>query len=125
MNQVKYSKDHEYIAVEGDIGAVGITHYAQDKLGDVTFVELPSVGKDLQQGAVAGVVESVKAVSDVFAPVSGTVVEINEALNDKPELVNEDAEGAAWFFKIKLGNPSELDSLMDRDAYLAHAGADH
>ncbi|MBI4725243.1 MAG: glycine cleavage system protein GcvH [Rhodomicrobium sp.] len=121
MTQVKYTKDHEYIIVEDGIGAVGITNHAQEKLGDVTFVELPPVGKALIQGDSIGVVESVKAASDVYTPVSGEVVEVNEALSNKPELVNEDAEGAAWFFKIKLADPSELDALMDKDAYLAYA----
>ncbi len=121
MTQVKYTRDHEYIVVEDGIGAVGITSYAQEKLGDVTFVEAPPAGKELKQKDPAGVVESVKAASDVYTPVSGFVVEINEALADRPELVNEDAEGAAWFFKIKLTSPSELDGLMDKDAYLAYA----
>jgi glycine cleavage system H protein len=121
MTQVKYTKDHEYIAVEDGIGTVGITNHAQEKLGDVTFVELPAIGQELTQGDSIGVVESVKAASDVYTPVSGKIVEVNTVLADKPELVNEDAEGAAWFFKIKLAGLSELDSLMDRDAYLAFA----
>ena len=95
MSQKKYTKDHEYIVVEDGIGTAGITHYAQDKLGDVTFVEVPSVGQELTQGDPIGVVESVKAASDIYSPVSGTVVEVNAALADKPELLNEDAEGAA------------------------------
>jgi glycine cleavage system H protein len=121
MTQVKYTKDHEYVVVENGIGTVGITAHAQDKLGDVTFVEVPAIGQELTQGDPIGVVESVKAASDVYTPVSGTVVEVNAALADKPELVNEDAEGAAWFFKIKLADQSELNSLMDRDSYLAFA----
>ncbi len=121
MSQVKYTKDHEYIAVEDGIGTVGITNHAQEKLGDITFVEMPVPGKELKKGDSAGVVESVKAASDVYTPVSGAVGEINAALEDKPELVNEDAEGAGWFFKIKLADASELDELMDRDAYLAYA----
>jgi glycine cleavage system H protein len=121
MTQVKYTKDHEYISVENGIGTVGITNHAQEKLGDVTFVEAPPAGKALKQGESAGAVESVKAASDVYSPVSGTVVEVNAALADKPELVNEDAEGAAWFFKIKLADPAELAGLMDKDAYLAYA----
>ncbi|MGO9170854.1 MAG: glycine cleavage system protein GcvH [Rhodomicrobium sp.] len=124
MSQVKYTKDHEYIAVEDGIGTVGITNHAQEKLGDITFVETPSAGKELKQGDTAGVVESVKAASDVYTPVSGTVIEVNEGLNDKPELVNQDAEGAGWFFKIKLSAPSELGALMDRDAYLSYAQED-
>jgi glycine cleavage system H protein len=121
MTQVKYTKDHEYIAVEDGIGTVGITNHAQEKLGDVTFVELPAIGQELTQGDSIGVVESVKAASDVYTPVSGKIVEVNTALAERPELVNEDAEGAAWFFKIKLTGLSELDSLMDRHAYLAFA----
>jgi len=121
MSQVKYTKDHEYIVVEDGIGAVGITNHAQEKLGDITFVETPPAGKELKRGDTAGVVESVKAASDIFTPASGTVIEVNEVLNDKPELVNKDAEGAGWFFKIKLSAPSELDALMDRDAYLSFA----
>ncbi len=121
MSQVKSTKDHEYIAVEDGIGTVGITNHAQEKLGDITFVEMPVVGRELKKGDSAGVVESVKAASDVYTPVSGAVVEFNAALEDKPELVNEDAEGAGWFFKIELADASELSGLMDRDAYLAYA----
>ena len=121
MSQVKYTKDHEYIVVEDGVGTVGITDNAQHKLGDITFVEMPVVGRELKKGDSAGVVESVKAASDVYSPVSGAVVEFNAALEDKPELVNEDAEGAGWFFKIKLADASELGDLMDRDAYLAFA----
>ncbi len=121
MSQVKYTKDHEYIAVDGDTGTVGITDNAQHKLGDITFVEMPVVGRELKKGESAGVVESVKAASDVYTPVSGTVTEFNPALEDKPELVNEDAESAGWFFKIKIADASELAGLMDRDEYLAYA----
>jgi glycine cleavage system H protein len=121
MKETKYTRDHEYISVEDGVGTVGVTNYAQEKLGDVTFVETPLAGKILKQGDAAGTVESVKAASDIFAPASGTVIEVNRALPDKPELINEDAEGAAWFFKIKLTDPSELSSLMDREAYLAYA----
>jgi glycine cleavage system H protein len=124
MAQVKYTKDHEYIRVEAGIGIVGITDHAQDKLGDVTYVELPAVGRSVNKGDTVGVVESVKAASDVFTPAGGTIVEANAALADNPELVNSDAEGAAWFFKIKLSDPAELDALMDRDAYLAFAKAE-
>ncbi|MGO9363504.1 MAG: glycine cleavage system protein GcvH [Rhodomicrobium sp.] len=121
MSHVKYTRDHEYIAVEDGTGTVGITNHAQEKLGDITFVEVPPAGKELKQGDSAGVVESVKAASDVYTPVSGTVVEVNAALEDKPELVNGDAEGVGWFFKIKIADASELDALMDRDAYLTYA----
>jgi glycine cleavage system H protein len=124
MAQVKYTKDHEYIRVEDGIGIVGITDHAQDKLGDVTYVELPAAGRSVNKGDTVGVVESVKAASDVFTPAGGTIVEANAALADNPELVNSDAEGAAWFFKIKLSDPAELDALMDRDAYLAFAKAE-
>ncbi|MGO9462252.1 MAG: glycine cleavage system protein GcvH [Rhodomicrobium sp.] len=121
MSQVKYTKDHEYIVVEDGIGTVGITNHAQEKLGDITFVEMPPVGAAMKRGDSAGVVESVKAASDVYTPVSGAVVEVNAALEDKPEIVNEDAEGAGWFFKIKLSDPTDLSALMDKDAYLAYA----
>ena len=121
MAQIKYTKDHEYVSVEDGVGTVGITNHAQEKLGDVTYIEVPAVGKMMKRGDPTGVVESVKAASDVYTPVSGAVVQVNIALADKQELVNEDAEGAAWFFKIKLADPSELDELMDRDAYLAYA----
>ncbi len=121
MAQVKYTKDHEYIIVQDGTGTVGITNYAQDKLGDVTFVEVPANGKTVKKGDAAGVVESVKAASDVYSPVSGTIVEVNTALPDEPELINQDAEGSAWLFKISLSDASELDGLMDRDAYLAYA----
>ena len=121
MSQVKYTKDHEYIVVEDGIGTVGITDNAQHKLGDITFVEMPVTGRELKKGESAGVVEFVKAASDVYTPVSGAVLEINVALEDKPELVNGDAEGAGWFFKIEIADASELGDLMDRDAYLAYA----
>ena len=117
--QVRYSKDHEYITVVDGVGTVGITSYAQEQLSDVTFVELPHVGAQVKQGGAVGVVESVKAASDLYAPVSGEIVGVNEALSGKPELVNQDAEGAGWIYKIKLAKPSELDVLLDRDAYLA------
>jgi glycine cleavage system H protein len=117
----KYSKDHEYIRVEGDIGVVGISHYAQEQLGDVVFVELPAIGKSLAAGGEAAVVESVKAASEVYAPVSGDVVEVNSALTDAPATVNEDPAGAGWFLKIKIRDKAELDKLMteaDYDAFL-------
>jgi glycine cleavage system H protein len=117
--QVRYSKDHEYITVEDGVGTVGITSYAQEKLNEVTFVELPSVGEQVKKGGAAGAVESVKAANDLYAPVSGEILGVNEALTGKPELVNKDAEGAGWIYKIKLAKPAELDTLLDRDAYLA------
>ena len=112
-----FTKDHEWIRVEGGIGTVGITDHAQSQLGDVVFVEVPEPGKTAAQGDAIAVVESVKAASDIFAPVSGEVTEANGELSANAALVNEDAEGKAWFFKIKLSNPSELDGLMDRAAY--------
>ena len=122
MTVVRYTKDHEYIRVDGDVGTVGITDYAQAQLGDVVFVELPEPGKELAKGAEAAVVESVKAASEVYAPVSGTVTEVNGALPDTPSNVNEDAEGKGWFLKIRLSDPSELDGLMDEAAYKAMIG---
>jgi glycine cleavage system H protein len=121
--QVRYSRDHEYISVEDGIGTVGITNHAQEKLADVTSVELPRVGAKIKKGGAIGTVESVKAASDLFSPVSGEIVGVNAALNSKPGLINEDAEGAGWLFKIKLAEPSELDTLLDQQAYLAYAQA--
>lgn len=112
-----YTKDHEWIRVEGDIGTVGISDHAQEQLGDVVFVELPETGRKVTQGDEIAVVESVKAASEIYAPVSGEVVESNDALGDNPGLVNEAAESSAWFFKLKLANAAELEELMDRDAY--------
>ena len=114
-----YTKDHEWIAVAGDIATVGISHYAQAQLGDVVYVELPAIGKTLAKGGEAAVVESVKAASEVYAPISGEVVAVNDGLPDNPAQVNEDPEGAAWFVKIRVANPSELDGLMDAEAYKA------
>ena len=114
---VKYTKDHEWIKVDGAIATIGITAHAQEQLGDVVFVELPSIGKTVKQGGEAAVVESVKAASDVFAPVSGEVVEVNKELEGDPALVNRGAEGDGWFFKVKLTNQSELEGLMDKAAY--------
>ncbi|MGL5733383.1 MAG: glycine cleavage system protein GcvH [Beijerinckiaceae bacterium] len=115
----KYSKDHEYIRIEGDTGTVGITDYAQSQLGDVVFVELPAVGKIVTAGGDAAVVESVKAASDVYAPISGEVVAVNTSLESQPATINEDAEGKGWFMKIRLSNPSELDGLMTEAEYKA------
>jgi glycine cleavage system H protein len=113
----RYTKDHEYIRVEGDAGIVGISDYAQGQLGDVVFVELPSVGKTLSKGDEAAVVESVKAASEVYAPVSGEVVEVNSDLEASPGTVNEDPAGRGWFMKIRLTNPDELDGLMTEEQY--------
>lgn len=113
----RYTKDHEYIRIEGDTGAIGITDYAQGQLGDVVFVELPEVGQALSQGAEAAVVESVKAASEVYAPVSGKVVAVNDALEAQPGIVNEDPFGRGWFIKLQLQNPAELDALMTEEQY--------
>ena len=113
----RYTKDHEYIRVEGDAGIVGISDYAQSQLGDVVFVELPSIGKTLSKGDEAAVVESVKAASEVYAPVSGEVVEVNSDLEASPGTVNEDPAGRGWFMKIRLTDQSELDGLMTEEQY--------
>ena len=115
-----FSKDHEWIEIAGDIGTVGITDYAQAQLGDITFVELPEVGSSVSKGDSVSVVDSVKAASDVYTPVSGEVTEVNEALGDAPETVNTDAAGSGWLFKVKLSDPGELDALMDEAAYSAY-----
>jgi len=120
---LKYTEEHEWILVEGDVATVGITHHAQDALGDVVFVELPEVGSHFDQGAVAGVVESVKAAADVYMPISGTVTEVNEALRDDPSLANTDPLGAGWFFKIQPSAPAQIDALMDEAAYAALTGS--
>jgi glycine cleavage system H protein len=112
-----YTKEHEWITVDGDIATVGITNHAQEQLGDVVFVELPAIGKTVTKGGDAAVVESVKAASEVYAPVSGDVVEVNKELEGDPALVNREAEGAAWFMKVKLKNKAELADLMDKAAY--------
>ena len=117
---VKYSEDHEWIKVEGDIATVGITQHAQDALGDVVFVELPEVGKTYAQKDTAGVVESAKAAADVYMPVSGEIVEINQALADEPSLANSDPMGAGWFFKVKLAKADEVAALMEEAAYDAY-----
>ena len=115
-----YTEDHEWIEVEGDLGTVGITDYAQGQLGDITFVELPEAGASVTKGDSVSVVDSVKAASDVYTPVSGTIAEANDALADEPELVNTDAEVGGWLFRVTLSNASELESLMDADAYKAY-----
>jgi glycine cleavage system H protein len=120
----RYTKSHEYVRVEGGTGVVGITDYAQSQLGDVVFVELPPIGQSLSKGTEAATVESVKAASEVNAPVSGTVVDVNSALTDSPGLVNEDPSGKGWFLKIKLSDATELDRLMDEDAYREFLKAD-
>ena len=116
-NDVKYTKDHEWIRVEGVVGTVGITEYAQGELGDVVFVELPAVGAAVKAHATFGTIEAVKAVSDLYAPVSGTVTEVNPDLSKTPEIVNKDPYGKGWMVKIRIADPSELASLMDSEAY--------
>ena len=119
MAEVKYSEDHEWISIEGDVGTVGITDFAQEQLGDNVFVELPEAGTALGKGDKAGVVESVKAASEIYAPVAGEIVEANDILVDTPETVNAVAESGGWFFKIRLADMTELDGLMDEAAYKA------
>lgn len=114
---LKFSKEHEWVRVEGDIGTVGISDYAQQQLGDVVFVEVPEVGRMVEKGGEIAVVESVKAASDIYAPVGGEVIEANGALADSPGDVNADPMGKAWFFKLKIANKSDLDDLMDEAAY--------
>ncbi|MDP2356310.1 MAG: glycine cleavage system protein GcvH [Beijerinckiaceae bacterium] len=117
MSTIRYTKDHEYISVDGDVAIVGITDYAQAQLGDVVFVELPTMGKSFKKGEQAAVVESVKAASEVYAPVSGEVVEINSELEGAPALVNEDSVGKGWFVKLRITDQGELGALMDEAAY--------
>lgn len=117
MAELKFTEEHEWIRVEGDVGTVGITTYAQEQLGDVVFVELPEVGRRIEKGKEMAVVESVKAASEVYAPVSGEVVESNGVLTDDPAKVNADAQGDGWFVKIRLSDTSQLDGLMDEAAY--------
>ena len=116
---IKYTPDHEWLNVDGDTATVGITHHAQDALGDVVFVDLPAVGATFAAKDIAGVVESVKAAADVYMPLTGEILEVNEALRADPSLANTDPLGAGWFFKVKLSNPAELDDLMDETSYTA------
>ena len=120
MSEIKYTDDHEWIKIDGDIGTVGITDYAQSQLGDIVFVEVPEAGKTVTKGDEAAVVESVKAASEVYAPLDGEVTESNDSLADEPALVNSDPMGAGWFYKIKIGDRSQLAGLMDEAAYKAH-----
>ena len=117
MGEVRYSKDHEWVKVDGDTATVGITHYAQEQLGDVVFVELPDVGTKVEQGKQMATVESVKAASEVYAPISGEVLEVNGALADAPATVNEEAQGKGWFAKLKIADKGQLAGLMDEAAY--------
>ncbi len=119
MSAIRYTRDHEYIRINGDVGIIGISDHAQHALGDVVFVELPEVGKTLAAGGEAAVVESVKAASEVYAPVAGEVIEVNSAIEEKPATVNEDPLGAGWFIKIRIADTRALDALMDETAYQA------
>ena len=117
MSDVKYSKEHEWIILEGDEATIGITKHATEMLGDIVFAELPEKGSIVEKDGTAGVVESTKAASDVYTPVSGEVIDINQTIVDDPSKINEDPEGAAWFFKLKLKDKSEMDSLMNKEEY--------
>ena len=117
MADIRFSKDHEWVRRDGDLAVIGITDYAQSQLGDVVYVELPEIGRKVEQGGDAAVVESVKAASEVYAPVSGEVVAVNELLSGEPGRVNADAMGEGWFFKLRLSDPKQLDALMDEAAY--------
>jgi glycine cleavage system H protein len=117
MSDIRYTEEHEWVRVDGQVATVGISNHAQEQLGDVVFVELPEVGRTVSRNAAMAVVESVKAASDVYAPISGEVVEVNAALTDDPALVNGDAEGAGWFCRLKIADPAELDALMDAVGY--------
>ncbi len=117
MTAVRFTKDHEWVRLDGEIAVIGITDYAQSQLGDIVYVELPEIGRHIDQGKETAVVESVKAASDVYAPVSGEVVEVNEALAGDPAKVNADAMGEGWFMKLRLADPKQLDELMDEAAY--------
>ena len=125
MSAPRFTKDHEWIRLDGDLAAIGITDFAQSQLGDVVYVELPEVGRWLEQGKTAAVVESVKAASDVFAPVSGEVAEVNEELAADPARVNADPMGEGWFLKMRLADPKELEALMDEAAYQRFVAAQH
>jgi len=119
---LKFTQEHEWVRIEGDVATVGITQHAQERLGDLVFVELPEVGKRFEKGAPSAVVESVKAASEVYAPISGQVVQANSAIIADPSLVNSDPMGSGWFYKLKLANPSEVDALMVEAAYKALLG---
>ncbi len=122
MSQIYYTQEHEWLKVEGNLGTVGITSYASEQLGDIVFVELPENGKNAEKGKDIAVVESVKAASEVYSPVSGIIVKTNEDLNSSPEIVNEDPIGRGWFFQIEISNQEELSNLMNEEEYLKHIG---
>ena len=117
MSEVKYSKEHEWIKLEGEVATIGITKHATEMLGDIVFAELPEKGSNVKKDGTAGVVESTKAASDVYTPVSGEVIDINQSIVDDPAKINEDPEGEAWFFKLKMQDMSEMDSLMNKEQY--------
>ena len=117
MSEIKYSKEHEWIKIEGDIGTIGITQHATEMLGDIVFVELPDVGSAVEKDGNAGVVESTKAASDVYTPISGEVIENNQTIVDDPAKINSDPENGAWFFKLKIKDKSELETLMNKEEY--------
>ena len=121
--ELKYTKDHEWISIDGDIATIGITHFAQSELGDIVYVEVETVDETLEAEAIFGTVEAVKTVSDLFLPLSGEIIEFNEALEDEPELVNSDPYGAGWMIKLKISDTSEIENLLSADAYKALIGA--
>ena len=121
MSEVKFSKEHEWIKLEGEVATIGITKHASEMLGDIVFVELPEKGSTVEKDGTAGVVESTKAASDVYTPVSGEVVDINQSIADDPSIINSDPEGNAWFFKLKIKDQSEMNTLMSRDVYAKFA----
>jgi glycine cleavage system H protein len=125
MSDIRFTKEHEWVRREGDTVVIGITDYAQEQLGDVVYVELPEIGRQVEQGKEAAVVESAKAASEVYAPVSGEVVEVNDALVGDPAKVNADAMGEGWFIKVKLAEPKQFDTLMDEKAYEAFVAEQH
>lgn len=117
----RYTREHEWVLVEGDAGKIGITHHAQEQLGDIVYVDLPKVGAKVNKGEVFGSVESVKAVSDIYSPVSGEVIAVNDSLTDAPEKVNQDPHGEGWLIQVRLSNPAEMEDLMTAQEYAAHA----
>ncbi len=117
MSDIKYSKQHEYVKIDGDVAIVGISDYAQQQLGDIVFVEMPQIGKEINKGDEVAVIESVKAASELYAPISGTIVAINEELDLDPSLLNSDPENNGWIFKMEIKNKQELDDLMDKEKY--------
>ncbi|HEX6441172.1 MAG TPA: glycine cleavage system protein GcvH [Stellaceae bacterium] len=125
MSDTRFTKEHEWVRLEGDTVVIGITDYAQEQLGDVVYVELPEIGREVEQGKEAAVVESAKAASEVYAPVSGEVVEVNDAIVGDPAKVNADAQGEGWFIKVRLADPKQFDGLMDEKAYEAYIAEQH